>query len=322
MATVSLMIISALLFHVGVFFGGETALAAGLPEVKIGTWLPPSISAVINPLIKAKEFDKKNGVVILFDEKEGRAARAGFASGQNQVDGSGAYLNHAQFRLKGMKNKILFNVYDYYGAVLTEKKSLKKLTDLAGKKVGVAKHTTNYRFFVYFAKRTGLNLDKVEQQSSTLDGMIGLLIAGRVDAVQLWEPALSAVEHKAPGRFHRIEYDQVWPALTGRRVIPYIGVAAHEGWIKENKSIIPKLFAAYKDAESFLSKNPDEAARVIAKGFKLPKEVIGSVIAKDRLRVRVGWAKDMLDDFDAVWKAGHEAGVLEGIPDSGIFYHP
>ncbi|MEE9255609.1 MAG: ABC transporter substrate-binding protein, partial [bacterium] len=291
-------------------------------EVKIVTFRPPSISAVMNPLIKAKGFDKKNGVNIVFDQKPGKAARAGFASGHNKVAGSGAYLNQAQYRLKGMKNKILFNVYDYYGAIITGKKSLRKITDLAGNKLAVAKFTTNYRFFVYFAKHAGLNLDDVKEQSSGIQGLMTLLMAGRVDAAQLWEPALSAVEHKAPGRFHRIEYDQAWPALTGRKVIPYIGVAAHESWIVKNKSTIRKLFAAYKDAESYLNKNPDDAARIIAEGFNLPKEVIGNVIAKGRLRIRVGWANDMADDFAAVWKAGREAGVLKGIPDSNILYRP
>lgn len=322
MTIVISMLISALLLPVGVFFGGQTALAASLPEVKVVTFRPPSISAVMNPLIKAKEFDKKNGVIILYDEKPGKAARAGFASGQNKVAGSGAYLNQAQYRLKGMKNKILFNVYDYYGAIITAKKSLKKLTDLSGQKIAVAKFTTNYRFFVYFSTRAGLNLDDVKLQSSSLPGLMSLLMAGRVDAAQLWEPALSVVEHKAPGRFHRIEYDHAWPSLTGRKVIPYIGVAAHESWIKENKSTIRKLFAAYKDAERFLKKNPDEAAGIIAKGFNLPKEVIANVIEKGRLRIRVGWAKDMMDDFAAVWKAGREVGVLKGIPDPGIIYRP
>ena len=119
-----------------------------------------------------------------------------------------------------------------------------------------------------------------------------------------------------------VDRDQAWPALTGRKVIPYIGVAAHESWIEKNKSTIRKLFAAYKDAESYLNKNPDDAARIIAEGFNLPKEVIGSVIAKGRLRIRVGWANDMADDFAAVWKAGREAGILKGIPDSNILYRP
>ncbi|MEE9257775.1 MAG: hypothetical protein V3V56_11480, partial [bacterium] len=61
MKMVSLMIITALTLTLGPVLGGRTALAGDPIEVKIVTFRPPSISAVMNPLIKAKGFDKKNG---------------------------------------------------------------------------------------------------------------------------------------------------------------------------------------------------------------------------------------------------------------------
>ena len=99
-------------------------------------------------------------------------------------------------------------------------------------------------------------------------------------------------------------------------------MAAHESWVKENAALVPRLFATYKDAERFAAQHPDEAARIIARGTKIPAEVIRQVMDKDRMRIRVAWASELGDDIKAVFEAAREAGVLDQVPDSAIIYRP
>lgn len=310
------------LLGVGLLIPLSPAEAQSLRKVTMIGFEHPSLGAFLTPLIKMKEFDKKNGLDITFELKDGRTVRADYASGRYQVDGSGAYLNHAQFRVKGLKTQFLFNTFDYYGAFLTEKPAIKKIADLNGREIAAAKFSTNYWLFMFFAKHGGLDLAKAKVQSSGVAGLGTLLMAGRVDAVHMWEPALTVVEHRAPGRFRRIEYDQEWASLTGRKVNPYIAVAAHERWIRENAPLIPRLFATHKDAERFVARQPDEAARIIARGAKLPEPVIREVIKSGRIRLNVAWSHEVSGDIQAMFKAAHEVGSIEKIPDPGIFYRP
>ena len=95
-------------------------------------------------------------------------------------------------------------------------------------------------------------------------GLVGYAMADRAAAVQLWEPAYTTLISKKPEiRTIDITIADSWKKFTGSSNIPYLGVAAHVAWAEKNRNLIPKLFAAYKEAAEWVTANPEAAAKLI-----------------------------------------------------------
>src|SRR5215831_11933801 len=225
----------------------------------------PSLGAFMPPVIKAKKFDTAHGLDINFVERPPDAYTTQFNSGEFKVGGSAAVLTVGLADARGVKVKYLFNLFDFWGGVVTSRPEVKTVKDLEGKELAAARSTTNYQMFDFFAKKLGADTSKIKVVNTAPPGLVGYAVADRADAVQLWEPAYTLLKSKKPAvRLLALNLDETWKGYAGSNQIPYLGVAAHDDWIEKNQPLIPKLFATYKDAGEFIAQHPEEAAELIA----------------------------------------------------------
>ncbi len=112
--------------------------------VTIVVFNPPSLGAVFPAVIKQQKFDIANGIDINFVERPPDAYAAQFNSGEFQVGGSASMLILGLGATRGIKTSYLFNLFDYWGTVVTSHPDIKTLADLSGKQFAAAKGTTNY----------------------------------------------------------------------------------------------------------------------------------------------------------------------------------
>ena len=118
---------------------------AEAPEpISIVVFGPPSLGAFLPPVIKAQKLDEKNGLAIKFEERTPDAYTAQFNSGEFQLGGSASLLTVGLADTRGVKVTYLFNLFDYWGAIVTSRPEIKTLRDLEGKDLAAAKGTTNY----------------------------------------------------------------------------------------------------------------------------------------------------------------------------------
>ena len=313
-----LLVCSSLLFFSGFGF----SQARDLPTVEIAAFTPPSVGSFLAPIIESAQTDLKNGVDIKWVLKPSKPYNMGYASGEFKVGSSAALLSEALRRVKGMKTVFLFGTFDYFGTVIARDPSIKTLKDLEGRKLAAAKVTTNYAMFMFFAKKEGVDLDKVEILSATIPSLLTYITAKRVDAVQLWEPAFTKIMVEQPGKYFPIFYHKSLKKYTGLDVAPYLGVAAHEGWVKQNPSLIQKIYNAFKDAEKWLWAHPSEGAKIIAEKNKLPLKAIQQLLENnDRLGLHVVPAEKVEKEIFDIFNAGKEIGYIKELPDRGILYH-
>ena len=176
---------------------GAPALA--LDKISIVVFGPPSLGAFLQPVIKEFKLDEANGLTIDFAERTPDAYTAQFNSGEFQVGGSAAVLTVGLADARGVKVAYLFNLFDYWGAVVTSRADVKTLKDLEGKDLAAARGTTNYIMFDWFARQQGVDLSKVAVVNTATPGLIGYALADRAAAVQLWEPAYTTLMAKKPG---------------------------------------------------------------------------------------------------------------------------
>jgi len=283
----------------------------------------PSLGAFMPPVIKAKKMDAANGLDIEFVERPPDAYTTQFNSGEFKLGGSAALLTVGLADARGVKVKYLFNLFDFWGAVVTSRPEVKTLKDLEGKDLAAARSTTNYVMFEFFAKKMGVDVGKVQVVNTAPPGLVGYAIADRAAAVQLWEPAYTLLKAKKPAvRILDTDMDKSWKAFAGGGRIPYLGVAAHTDWIEQNQALIPKLYATYKAAGEFIAKNPEEAAALIApKSTPEDRAALVSLIkANDRLGMNVVGAKEVAKEIEAVYKVGIDVGYLKAQPSNATIY--
>jgi len=297
---------------------------AQAPEpVSIVVFGAPSLGAFLPPVIKAQKLDEKNGLAIKFEERTPDAYTAQFNSGEFQVGGSAALLTVGLADARGVKVTYLFNLFDFWGAVVTSRPDVKELKDLESKDLAAAKGTTNYVMFDWFARQLGADTGKFSVINTATPGLVGYAMADRASAIQLWEPAYTTLISKKPEiRTIDLKIADSWKKFTGSNSIPYLGVAAHVAWAEKNRNLIPKLFAAYKEAAEWVAANPEAASKLILpKGTPDDQKAIAALIRhNDRLGMNVRWASDLRKEINSVYAAGKSIAFLPADPSPTTIY--
>ena len=283
----------------------------------------PSLGAFMPPIIKAEKLDAKHGLNIEFVERPPDAYTTQFNSGEFKVGGSAALLTVGLADQRGVKVKYLFNLFDYWGTVVTSRPEIKSVKDLEGKQLAAAASTTNFVMFEFFAKQLGVDKSKIQVVNTAPPGLVGYALADRADAIQLWEPAYTLLKAKKPNiRALDTDVSKTWGKFAGGERIPYLGLAAHDDWIAQNEALIPKLYATYKEAGEFIAKNPEKAAALMApKSTPEDRAALVSLIkANDRLGMSVVPAGEVVKQIEAVYRAGVDVGYFKTLPSNATIY--
>jgi ABC-type nitrate/sulfonate/bicarbonate transport system substrate-binding protein len=297
--------------------------AAALDKVSIVVFGPPSLGALLQPIIKVRKLDEKNDLTIDFQERTPDAYTAQFNSGEFQVGGSAAVLTVGLADIRGVKVSYLFNLFDYWGGVVTSRPDVKTLKDLEGKDLAAARGTTNYIMFDWFARRQGVDLSRVAVVNTATPGLVGYALADRAAAVQLWEPAYTTLMTKKPDlRTLDMQIAQQWQAAAGTRNIPYLGLAAHQAWIDKNPTLVPKLYQTYKEAADILKADPEAAAKLILpQGSEEDRKAIVELVrSNERLGLNLRWASEVSKEINAVYDAGMSTGFLPSRPSPATIH--
>src|SRR5689334_10090644 len=180
------------------FGSTSNANAQAAEKLTIVIFAPPSLGALLPPVIKAQKFDIANGLDITFEQRTPDAYATQFNSGEFKIGGSAAVLTMALADVRGVKVKYLFNLFDYWGAVVTSRDNVKSLKDLEGKELAGARATTNYQMSEFLEKAAGVDIAQMKVVNTATPGLVGYAIADRADAIQIWEPAYTLMLAKKP----------------------------------------------------------------------------------------------------------------------------
>ena len=305
------------------FLPAHDVRAQALEKVSIVIFSPPSLGAFMPPVIKARKLDAANGLDITFQERTPDAYSAQFNSGEFKVGGSASLLTIGLGDSRGVKLRYLFNLFDFWGAVVTSRPEVKTLKDLEGRQLAGARSTTNYVMFEFFAKKLGVDVAKIQVVNTATAGLVSYALADRADAVQIWEPAYTLLTAKKPSiRTLDMNSAQIWKSFAGGSRIPYLGVGAHADWADQNPGTVAKLYATYKAATDWIVKNPDEAAPLAAPGAAPDdlKAIASLIRSNERLAISLAPAGEVRNEIEAVYRAGIEVGYFPALPSSETVY--
>ena len=302
---------------------GAPVRAAEPVPITIVVFNPPSLGAMFPAVIKQQKFDIINGIDITFVERPPDAYAAQFNSGEFEVGGSASVLILGLGASRGIKTSYLFNLFDYWGTVVSNRPEIKVLADLKGKELAAAKGTTNYTMFAWLAKQQGVDPEAFQVINTATPGLVGYALADRADAVQLWEPAYTLVKAERPD-IHTIDLNiaKVWRAFAGGSVLPYLGVAAHQEWIDHHRDVIAPLYRSYRDAAAWVLANPAAAAPLVATVRNDAERQAVAALIRDnsRLALNLQPAGKIAAEIEATYKAGIDVGLFKDMPPASSIY--
>ncbi len=292
-------------------------------RITIVVFGPPSLGSFLPPIIKANKLDAAHGLDITFVERPPDAYVTQFNSGEFQVGGSAATLTIAVARNRGVPVTYLFNLFDFFGALVTSNDEVKTVKDLVGRQIAAARVTTNFAMIDWFARRQGLDLSKAQVVNTAPPGLMSYAMAERADAIHLWEPGYTQLLAKKPSvRTLDLNIRKQWREFAGGDSIPTLGIAAQEAWIKQNPTLVQPLYSAYKAAAEWARRNPAKAAvLILPKASSADQAAIQALIeSNDRLGMNVAGAAEIRKEIEAVFRAGVSTKYLEKMPEAAAIY--
>jgi len=133
-----------------------------------------------------------------------------------------------------------------------------KLSDLKGKKIGLARGQTSDEYFKMVLRRAKMKYSELTIENIWSQfGLAPALAEGKVDAVVSWEPYVTQVLTQVPDSYE---------VIRGGQHMSYVMVATAHGPTIESKPELAKAIAAgLAQSSHFTRNNRDEAVEIFAK---------------------------------------------------------
>ena len=133
-----------------------------------------------------------------------------------------------------------------------------KLSDLKGKKIGLARGQTSDEYFKMVLRRAKMKYEDLTIENIWSQfGLAPALAEGKVDAVVSWEPFVTQALTQVPDSYL---------VIRGGQHMSYVMVAvAHGPTVQTKPAVIKSIAAGLAQSSHFTRKNPDEAVEIFAK---------------------------------------------------------
>jgi taurine transport system substrate-binding protein len=191
---------------------------------------------------------------------------------------------------------------------------IKKPEDLIGRTVGYPRATGGHLYFVKYVKKYGLPVDKIKVKTLQAPEMVAALERRDIDAFFLWEPWLTKAEQLVQGAhvLARSGDDNVY-VLTSYNYYS-------QGLIDDR----PRAVGATKalmEAADFCATNPDEAAALTAKAFRIPEPDMKVYMSRMVYRMEMPKAV-VTENFKGAAELALAEGIIKKMPDWNDFLRP
>lgn len=212
--------------------------------------------------------------------------------------------------------------------VITADPAINSISALKGRKIAVAfAGDTPDIILDQLLNHAGLDpqSDLVKQPAGTPVEAMQLLLAGRIDAALVGEPAASAavVRGAKAGKtiVRGIDIQSAWADMTGGpAVLPQAGLAVTQAFLDDHSAILPPVLEILQQSATDVVANPRAAAAHAVEPLGLPLPVIVESIPHSKLVARP--AQEARPEIEAMLKAMAGDGMKRiggAMPDDAFY---
>lgn len=249
------------------------SFAAGPASLKLGTvvWIGYGPFYVAQAQDLFRKHDLKVTMQVFSDPA---LIPSGMASGA--LDG--ALLTYDQVIgqvAAGKAFKVVMPVdYSNGGDAIVAAKSVTKLSDFKGRKIGFSPLSPSDFLLSYALKTAGLGDRDITPVSMTPEAVPAAMVSGQMPIGVTYEPSLSQILGQDGGRkFHVVFSSKQAPGLIADVL------AFDDKVIQARPKDIKGLIQGYLEGLAFMKARPDEAAKIIGKAMGIPPKEVKEQLA-------------------------------------------
>jgi NitT/TauT family transport system substrate-binding protein len=150
--------------------------------------------------------------------------------------------------------------YSNGGDAIVAAKSITKIADFKGKKIGFNPLSPSDFLLSYAMKTAGLTEKDITPVNMTPESVPAAMASGQMPIGVTYEPSLSQVLSQGDGKnFHVVFSSKDAPGLIADVLV------FDEKFIKSNPKDISAIIHGYLDGMAYMKSKPDEAAKIIGK---------------------------------------------------------
>jgi NitT/TauT family transport system substrate-binding protein len=236
----------------------NSALAAD-PSMKIGTavWIGYGPFYVAQALDFYKKYNLKVTLQVFTEMPQLPAA---IASGA--VDGGTVTYDQVVGQVAaGHAQKVVMPIdYSNGGDAIVVDKTITKIADFKGKKVGFDPLSPSEFLLSYALKTAGLTDKDITPVSMTSEGVPAAMASGQLPIGVTYEPSLSQIVHQGGGKRFKV----VFSSKDAPGLITDV-LVFDDKVIKARPTEITSIIKAYLDGLAYMKSNPNESYKIIGK---------------------------------------------------------
>jgi len=298
------------------------ASAQTLIKAQGGVFPFPTLMSMIYDVIKAKGFDRSNGLDLetaVYGQISGYYA--GLAKGEVAMGPAGPQ-NIQKMREEGAKVAIVLTLTRLSAmSVIVADPAIRSVTDLKGRSIAATMGSAEFHVLSSYGLKQGVafgtDVSVVQAASPALGAQ--QLKAGRVNAVMAWEPAATMILGENPS--YRIAFtgEDAWRSI-GKGAGWQLVFAMREDYIKANPGVVERVLKMFRDGAAFVHGSTEEADRLVQ---KLPPGTLKSAVASGRLKydIQPAWGAERENIWD-MFKLAAETKFIDKLPDDGAIWRP
>ena len=176
---------------------------------------------------------------------------------------------------KGWKLKVVMPLdYSVGGDAIVSKTSIHSIKDLKGRKVAFQPLSPSDFLLAYALAQSGLSQKDIRAVNSTPEQVVAVVATGAVDAGVTYEPSVSTIRKLGGGT----QFHVLLSSREARGMITDV-LALTESTIAKNPKLVEALIRGTLDGLSYMRKEPDKAAALIAKVLEISPDDVKSQLA-------------------------------------------
>jgi len=185
-------------------------------------------------------------------------------------------------------------------------RGITKISDLKGKRIGVALKTINEFYLGRFLTLNSINRQNVTLVDLTPAQYVKAIASGDVDVLIAWQPYIHQIEKEVNGVI-------IWPAQSSQVV--YAILVCISQWLKEHTDVVKGFLKSLREAEDYLVRHPDEAKAIVRKRLNYDDSYIASVWVQHHFALSLDQTLIVAMKDEAQWMINSNLTSEKTLPD-------
>jgi len=196
---------------------------------------------------------------------------------------------------------------DYAFIIGRKDRGIQAISNLNGKKVGVALGTILEFYLGRFLELHGMNIKDVVLVDTKLSQSANAIIGGDVDAVISFAPYANAAQNKLGDNV------VLWPAQSSQ--IFYSLVICREDWITDHPQLVNRFLKSLAQAEEYIVQNPMKARVMVQKRLDLDDVYMNTFWPEHQFSLCLDQSLIAAMEDEARWMIANDLTTEKQVPD-------